>query len=101
MERLSKYLLKWCDGNIMNSNPDKCQLLVSYHAKIKMEIVDFKIENGTCGTLLGVQFDNRLIFDYHISELCKNANKKINAPARISQYMNLSKRKILMDGFFN
>ena len=97
MERLSKYLLKWCDGNIMNSNPDKCQL----SRKNKNGIVDFKIENGTCGTLLGVQFDNRLIFDYHISELCKNANKKINAPARVSQYMNLSKRKILMDGFFN
>ena len=66
-----------------------------------MEIGDFKIENSAFEKLLGVHFDNRLTFDYHISGLCKKASKKINALARVSQYMNLSKRKILMNAFFD
>ena len=34
-----------------------------------------EIENGTCEKLLGVHFDNRLTFDYHISVLCKKLVK--------------------------
>ena len=45
--------------------------------KIKIELDDYKIENSTCEKLLGVHFDNRLTFDYHISELCKKASKKL------------------------
>ena len=78
----------------MKSNQDKCHLLVSSCEKIKMEIGDFRIENSTCEKLLGVHFDNSLTFDYHISGLCKKASKKINALARVSQYTNLSQRKI-------
>ena len=85
----------------MKSNPDKCHLLVSSCEKIKMEIGNFEIENKTCEKLLGVYFDNRLTIDYNVSGLCKKAGKKINALARGSQYMNLSKRKILMNAFFD
>ena len=42
-----------------------------------MEISDFEIEYSTCDKLLGVHFDNRMTFDYHISGLCKKASKKI------------------------
>ena len=66
-----------------------------------MEICDFEIENSTCEKHLGVHFDNRLTLDYHISGICKKASKKINARARFSQYMNLSKRKILMNASFD
>ena len=101
LERSSKDLLKWFDDNLMKSNPDKCHLLVISCEKIKIEIGDFETENSKCEKLLGVHFDNRLTFDYHISELCKKASKKINALARVSQYKNLSKRKILMNAFFD
>ena len=63
-----------------------------------MEISDFKIENSK---FLGVHFDNRFNFFYHISELCKKASKNINALPRVSQYMNLRKRKILKNAFFD
>ena len=76
-ERSSKDLLKWFDDNLIKSNPDKCYLLVSSCAKIKIEIGDFEIENSECEKILGVYFDNRLTFDYHISGLCKKASKKI------------------------
>ena len=85
LEKSSKDLLKWFDDNLKKSNPDKRHLLVSSYEKINMEIGDFEIENSTCEKLLGVRFDNRLTFDYHISGLRKKASKKINALARVSQ----------------
>ena len=101
LEKSSKDLLKWFDDNLMKSNPNKCHLLVSSCGKIKIKIGDFEIENSKCEKLLGIRFDNRLTFDYYISGLCKKASKKINALARVSEYMNLSKRKILMNAFFD
>ena len=75
-------------------------LLLSSCEKIKMEIGDFKIENSTCEKLLEVHFYKRSTFDYHLLGLCKKTCKKNNALARVSQYMNLSKRKMLMNECF-
>ena len=80
-----------------NGNPEKCHLLVSSCEKIRMEIADFEIENSTREKLLEVHFDNIRA----LSELYKKSSKKINTLARVSQYMNLSKRKILMNAFFD
>ena len=60
-----------------------------------MELSDFEIEHSSYEKHLGVHFDKRLTFDYHISELCKKT-KKVNALATVNQNMDLSKRKILM-----
>ena len=54
LEKSSKDLLKWFDDNLMKSNPDQCNLLVSSREKIKMEIGDSKIENSTYDKLLFV-----------------------------------------------
>ena len=35
-------------------------------------------------------------FDYHLPEICKKANRKLYALGRVTPYMNLIKRKILM-----
>ena len=74
LEKSSKDLLQWLHNNLMKSNLDKCHFLVSSREKIKMEIGDFEMENSTCEALLGVHFDNRLTFDYHISDVCKKAS---------------------------
>ena len=62
----------------MKNNPDMCYLLVSSYEKIKMEIRDFEIENSTLEKHLEVHFNNRLTFDYHLSELCEKASEKVN-----------------------
>ena len=53
-----------------------------------------------CEKLLGVKIDNKLTFDYHVFNMCKKANRKINALARIAPFINLNKRRILMNSFF-
>ena len=85
----------------MRRNPNKRHELVSSCERIKIEIVDFETKNSKCEKLLGFHFDNRLAFDYHISGLRKRASEKVNALVRVSQYMNLSKRKVLMNAFFD
>ena len=47
-----------------------------------------------------VMIDNKLMFDYHVSDMCKKANRKINALARIAPFININKRRILMNSFF-
>ena len=59
-----------------------------------------KTESNTCGKSSGIDFDDRLSFDYYISELCKKTCQKTNAIARVSQCINISERKVLKDLFF-
>ena len=47
-----------------------------------------------------VKIDNELTFDCNVSDMCKKANTKINALARISPFTNINKRRILMNSFF-
>ena len=101
LEEASKKLFKWFNDNLMKSNPDKCHLLVSTNGNVKIRIGNFQIENTKREKLLGIQFDNKLSFDYHLSEICKKASRKLYALGRVTPYMNLSKRKILMNAFFN
>ena len=49
--------------------------------------------------LLGIHIDNRLNFDYHISQLCKKAGKKLHALTRVFKYMDISQRKLTANAF--
>ena len=84
----------------MRINADKCHLLVSTNNTVKIKIRNFDITNSKSEKVLGVKFDHKLSSDYHISELCKKASRKIHALSRVASYMNISKRRILMNAFF-
>ena len=49
--------------------------------------------------LLGVQIDDKLSFDNHVSKLCEQASNKLYALARISPYSDQSKPRTLMRAF--
>ena len=84
----------------MKSNADKCHLLVSTNFAINIKMGNTDINNSTCEKLLGVKFDYKLSFDDHISELSKETSRKIHALARLTSYMNMAKKRILMNAFF-
>ena len=50
--------------------------------------------------LLGRVFDNKLKFDKHIENICQKANRKLNALARVTNYMELTKKRTLMNAVF-
>ena len=59
------------------------------------------VVNSNHEKLLGVIFDNKLQFDQHVTKLCSKAAQKLHALARISIFMTLEKRKLLMNAFIS
>ena len=78
----------------MKANADKCHLLVSSDESCTTKIESFRTKNSTEDKLLGVKFDSN-----HFTSICKKASQKLYALARISHYMELNKRRILMKAF--
>ena len=68
------------------------------------ENVALKIKNETITSssnekLLGILFNNKFDFDEHVTSLCRKASQKLNALARVAQYMNLAQRRLIMNAF--
>ena len=100
LENASNTLYRWFSDNLFKGNPDKCHLLVNVKDEVSMKVDDFNIVNSKCEKPFGVKFDHKLTFNCHVSDLRKNASRKINAPARVAPYMSILKRHILMNAFF-
>ena len=100
LENASNTLFKWFSGNLFKGNADKCHLLVNVKDEVSMKIGDFNIVNSECEKLLGVTFDYKLTSNSHVSDLCKNASRNINALARVAPYMSISKCRISMNALF-
>ena len=83
----------------MKTNEDKCHLIVSTKEATEIQIGDFSIKNSDNEKLLGVYIDSKLNFDCHIDQLCKKSRKKLRALARVTPYMTLEKKKIVMNSF--
>ena len=99
LEKSTDSLLNWLRENHMKTNADKCYLLVSSNERCTAKIEDFSIKNSTEEKLLGVKFDSNLSFENHVTSLCKKASQKLHALARISHYMDLNKRRNLIEAF--
>ena len=59
----------------------------------------FPTNSSKTEVLLGITIDNELKFDDHVNHLCKKTSLKLNALARISPFMNVSKKQIIMKSF--
>ena len=100
LERASVSLFRWFENNLLKNNADKCHFLVSTSQEVSLNVNNFKIKNSDCEKLLGVKFDSKLRFDQHVTDLCRTAGRKIHALARVTPFMNLSKRRLLVNSFF-
>ena len=61
-------------------------MLVSTNDRVSMNLDGFKIDKSDTENLLDVKFDQKLTFDYHISDICKKAGRKISALARVTPW---------------
>ena len=66
---------------------------------VGIKIGDYTINNSACEKLFGVKIDVNLNFNDHICDLCKKASRKTSVLARVTLFMGLSKRKLLMNTF--
>ena len=100
LETASVKLFKWFADNQTKENQDKGHLIVSKNENISMHIGLFEIKSNF-EKLLGIKADSRLNFNEHLDGIINNANGKINALSRATPFMNISKRRILVNSFFN
>ena len=50
-------------------------------------------------TLLGIEIDNKLNFEKHVSTICKKANSQLNAISRIGAVLGQKEKEILINSF--
>ena len=66
-----------------------------------VNIGTLQIENSKCEKFLGVNIDSKLSFEKHLNIICGKARAKISALGRVAPFMNIEKRKMIMNAFFN
>ena len=64
-----------------------------------IRIANTKISNVDRVKLLGLNFEGRLNFDYHVNTILRKANKKYHTLARVCNYMDTKKRGVQMNPF--
>ena len=85
-------------------NPEKLQaIVVKKNAKMKdsypLNINDLTIDSENSVKLLGIEIDNRLSFEKHISTLCNKASNQLNAIGRIQKFMGFKEKEVLLNSF--
>ena len=93
-------LFKWFSDNQMKGKTDKCDLIMSTESAPELQIGDSLIKTSSCEKLLGVKIYYKLTFDEHVKSSFNKVNNKLRALARATPYMNIEKRKLLMNFFF-
>ena len=69
-------------------NPDKFQAFIvqrnnTLTQEHKIIVGDQEIETKNRVKLLGIEIDNKLDFDYHVSTLCKKASNQLHTISRL------------------
>ena len=102
LENDSCILIKWFEANYLKPNPDKWRLLLSERGNdYTISVGNERISNGTNEKILGINFDNKFNFNYHVNKLCKKASQKLHALARISNFMSFEQKKKVMNAFIS
>ena len=99
LQGASDKLFHWFSENHLVANARQRHLLSSSNLLVDIPIANTKISNVERGKLLGVNFQDRLNFDYHVNILLKKASKKYHTLARIWNCMDTKKRRVLMNTF--
>ena len=99
LEEVGKVLFEWFSNNFLKANADKCHLILSTDELFSINIDNEVSKNSSNKKLLGINLNNRLGFDTNVANIGNRVSKKLHALARISQYMNIHKRRMTMKVF--
>ena len=85
--------------NYMVLNPAKCHYLVlgNRSNSNQINLNGTKLASSSFEKLLGILIDRDLSFDKHIRSLCWKAGQKLNALARISNYLIHGQKRLLLN----
>ena len=100
LENAAKTLFQWFSDNQMKANADKCHFLSNSNSEVSLTIETQKVKSSKFEKLLGIKLDSKLNFNSHIHGICQKAGQKLNAISRITPYLDLAKRRLLVNTFF-
>ena len=66
---------------------------------MEFHVSGYTLKPLPCVKLLGVQTDERLSFDEHVSSICNRVSQQINALRRISKYLAIQNRMSIYNAF--
>ena len=94
----SNTAIEWFQNNNMMVNPGKFQAIIidkrkKCHTNETLKIGDKIIKASSSVKLLGVQIDNQLNFNVHISNICRSAANQFNALIRLKRFFSLLKKR--------
>ena len=69
--------------------------------KVKLKSNSIVINESDTVELLGITIDNKLTFNEHINNLCRNPSYKLYAFRRIRKYLTQDQAKLLYSAFIN
>ena len=87
----------------MKANLSKFQAICISRDNINIDfdIVEQLIKSETNVKLLGINRDNKLNFNYHVSVICKKAARQINALQRLCKYMDHTSKLRIYESFIS
>ena len=86
-------------------NPDKFQAIIldnqkGDHTNERITADNQQIKHLPSVKLLGLQLENKMNLNTHISNICKSAANQLNALIRLKKFMNFEEKKILLNRNF-
>ena len=99
LEEAGKILFEWFSNNFLMADADKCHLILSTDKPFSIKIDNKVIENSNDKKLLGVNLNNKLGVDIHVTNICYQVSKILHALARISQFMSIHKWRMTREVF--
>ena len=88
LEKENEVAIKWFSDNNMTVNPKKFQAIIinrqnrsNHNCCLTINNVEIKSKESV--SLLGIEIDNKLNFEKHVSTICKRTNNQLNAISRI------------------
>ena len=102
LEKASSMMLNWFDENGMQANPEKFQFIVfdrKENGQHNIHVNGIEIKSQQMVKLLGVHIDSKLTFNYHISQLCMKAGRKISVMSRLCTVLDCKTKLLLFNSF--
>ena len=104
LESDSNIAIEWFKMNKMIVNPDKFPAIVlnkkcSDITNSNFQAYNQVIKSVSSVELLGIQIDNKLNFNLHISKICKSAANQLNALIRLKQFLSFHAKEVLIDSY--
>ena len=102
LERESQIATNRFKENNMIVNADKFQAIIVKRNSgicnqytLNIDVNQVTLEKSV--KLLGINIDNKLSFDKHVSSLCKKASNQLNAISSLHRYLGFTGKKVLIN----